>query len=146
MVEGIHTFLDRETARLVSRRERFWKRDYASAETFSRSLSANRERFRKIIGEVGRHIIGYETQKVLSVVDWFAHENARHKTPIAVAGYGEGGLLALYSAALDERIAATLVSGYFQPRENLWQEPIYRDVWGLLREFGDAGIAGMIAP
>src|SRR5262249_60593503 len=71
---------------------------------------------------------------------------ARHKTPIAVAGYGEGGLLALYSAAIDERIAATLVSGYFQSRQNLWQEPIYRDVWGLLREFGDAEIAGMIAP
>jgi len=276
MVEGIHTFLDRETARSARERERFWKRDYASAEAYGRSLGANRERFRKIIGagdarlpvaemqldgttstpalvakgndfkvfavrwpvlkgvvaeglllepdgpplarvvaipdadwspemlaglapgvepaaqfarrlaengcqvvipalidrrdtwsgipsvkmtnqphreflyrmafEVGRHIIGYETQKVLSVVDWFARENARHKAPIAVAGYGEGGLLALYGAALDERIAATLVSGYFQPREKLWQEPIYRDVWGLLREFGDAEIAGMIAP
>jgi len=276
MVEGIHTFLDRETAQAVKTRERFWKRDYASAEAYSGSLSANRERFRKIIGatdarlpvtemqldgatstparvaegagfkvfavrwpvlkgvtaeglllepdgpprarvvaipdadwspemlaglapgvepaaqfarrlaengcqvvipvlidrrdtwsgipsvkmtnqphreflyrmafEVGRHIIGYETQKILSVVDWFVHENARHKTPIAVAGYGEGGLLALYSAAIDERIAATLVSSYFQPRQKLWQEPIYRDVWGLLREFGDAEIAGMIAP
>jgi len=276
MVESIHTFLDRETAQSVRKRERFWKRDYASAEAYSRSLSANRERFRKIIGavdarlsatemqldgtlstpalvaqgtgykvfavrwpvlkgvmaeglllepdgpplarvvaipdadwspemlvglapgvepaaqfarllaengcqvivpvlidrrdtwsgipsvkmtnqphrefiyrmafEVGRHIIGYETQKVLSAVDWFEHENARRKTPIAVAGYGEGGLLALYSAAIDERIAATLVSGYFQPRQNLWKEPIYRDVWGLLREFADAEIAGMIAP
>jgi len=276
MVESIHKFLDRETAQSVRKRERFWKRDYASAEAYSRSLSANRERFRKIIGavdarlsatemqldgtlstpalvaqgagykvfavrwpvlkgvmaeglllepdgpplarvvaipdadwspemlvglapgvepaaqfarllaengcqvivpvlidrrdtwsgipsvkmtnqphrefiyrmafEVGRHIIGYETQKVLSAVDWFEHENARRKTPIAVAGYGEGGLLALYSAAIDERIAATLVSGYFQPRQNLWKEPIYRDVWGLLREFADAEIAGMIAP
>src|SRR5262245_61557325 len=50
MVEGIHTFLDRETAQSVRTRERFWKRDYASAEAYSRSLSANRERFRKIIG------------------------------------------------------------------------------------------------
>ncbi|MGH9649661.1 MAG: alpha/beta hydrolase family protein, partial [Terriglobales bacterium] len=109
----------------------------------------HREFLYRMAFEVGRHIIGYETQKVLSAVDWFAHENARHKTPIApiaVAGYGDGGLLALYSAAIDERIAATLVSGYFQPRRKLWQEPIYRDVWGLLREFGDAEIAGMIAP
>ena len=66
--------------------------------------------------------------------------------PIGVAGYGEGGLIALYSAALDPRIQATLVSGYFQQRDGLWKEPIYRDVWGLLREFGDAEIASLIAP
>ncbi len=47
----------------------------------------------------------------------------------------------LYSAALDERIAATVVSGYFGPREKLWEEPIDRNVWTLLREFGDAEIA-----
>ena len=61
-------------------------------------------------------------------------------------GYGEGGLLALYSGAIDTRIAATVVSGYFQPRESVWQEPIYRDVWGLVSEFGDAELAGFIAP
>ena len=71
-----------------------------------------------------------------------ARRTPARAVPIGVAGYGEGGLLALYSAALDTRIDATLVSGYFQPREELWKEPIYRDVWGLLREFGDAEIAG----
>jgi hypothetical protein len=54
--------------------------------------------------------------------------------------------LALYAAALDTRIDGALVSGYFQPRENLWQEPIYRNVWALLREFGDAEVASLIAP
>lgn len=96
--------------------------------------------------EVGRHIIGYEVQKVLAAVDWFAHEGVRSAVPIAVAGYGEGGLIALYSGALDARIRATFVSGYFQTREELWKEPVYRDVWGLLREFGDAEIASLIAP
>jgi len=38
------------------------------------------------------------------------------------------------------------VSGYFQSRQEVWKEPIYRDVWGLLREFGDAELAGLIAP
>ena len=47
---------------------------------------------------------------------------------------------------MDLRIDAALVSGYFDSRENLWQEPIYRNVWGLLTEFGDAEIAGLIAP
>src|SRR5690606_18442244 len=65
---------------------------------------------------------------------------------IGVAGYGEGGLIALYAAALDPRIESTLVSGYFGEREGLWAEPIYRNVFGLLREFGDAELAGMIGP
>jgi cephalosporin-C deacetylase-like acetyl esterase len=98
--------------------------------------------------EMGRHIIGYEVQKVLAAVDQFTLLNKVQNVhvPIGVAGIGEGGLLAFYSAALDPRIDGALVSGYFQPRENLWQEPIYRNVWALLREFGDAEIAGLIVP
>jgi dienelactone hydrolase len=98
--------------------------------------------------EMGRHVIGYEVQKVLAAVDQLALLNQVQKAgvPIGVAGIGEGALLAFYSAALDTRIDGALVSGYFQPRENLWQEPIYRNVWALLREFGDAEIAGLIAP
>ena len=106
----------------------------------------HREWIYRMAFEVGRHIIGYEVQKVLAAVDWFASENASHRLPIGVIGLGEGGLLALYSAALDLRIDATVVSGYFQAREEVWQEPIYRDVWGLIREFGDAELASLIAP
>ncbi len=106
----------------------------------------HREWIYRMSYEVGRHIIGYEVQKVLAAVDWFTTRNEGQSVPIGVAGYGEGGLIAVYSAALDPRIQATLVSGYFQPREELWKEPIYRDVWGLLREFGDAEIASLIAP
>ncbi|HVY69635.1 MAG TPA: dienelactone hydrolase family protein, partial [Verrucomicrobiae bacterium] len=96
--------------------------------------------------EMGRHVIGYEVQKVLAVVDWFQRIGGDGKFKVGVAGYGEGGLIALYSAALDLRVHAALVSGYFGPREHLWQEPIYRNVWGLLDEFGDAEIASLVAP
>jgi len=104
----------------------------------------HREWIYRMAFETGRTIIGYEVQKVLAAVDW----RASYLQPVGVAGYGEGGLLALYAASLDARIQATLVSGYFQPRsrEQLWNEPIYRDVWGLLRDFGDAELAGMIVP
>jgi len=54
--------------------------------------------------EVGRHVIGYEVQKVLAAVDYFS--KGKEKRPIGVIGYGEGGLLALYSAAIDTRIDA----------------------------------------
>ena len=28
----------------------------------------------------------------------------------------------------------------------MWREPIYRDIWSLLTEFGDAEIASLVAP
>ncbi len=96
--------------------------------------------------EMGRHVIGYEVQKVLAAVDWFARETNSSKAPIGVVGYGEGGLLALYAAALDTRIDAALVSGYVDSRQDLWQEPIYRNVFALLDEFGDAELASLVAP
>jgi dienelactone hydrolase len=107
---------------------------------------SHREWIYRMAFETGRHIIGYEVQKVLAAIDWFAHESDERAVPIGIAGYGEGGLLALYAATLDQRVGAVLVSGYFQSRQELWREPIYRDVWGLLTEFGDAELAGMIAP
>jgi dienelactone hydrolase len=93
---------------------------------------------------MGRHVIGYEVQKVLGAVDWFRRRDSGLK--IGVAGYGEGGLIAFYSAAADIRIDAALVSGYFDNRQTVWSEPIYRNVWSLLREFGDAELATLIAP
>lgn len=98
--------------------------------------------------QLGRHVIGFEVQKVLAAVDWFAAQDdgKPQPAPIGVAGYGEGGLIALYAAAVDTRIDVALVSGYFGPREGLADEPIYRDVWALLHEFGDAELATLIAP
>ena len=72
----------------------------------------HREFIYRMAYQLGRHIIGYEVQKVLSLVDWMAST----EVPIGVMGYGEGGLIALHSAAVDTRIQATVVSGYFQSR------------------------------
>jgi dienelactone hydrolase len=94
---------------------------------------------------MGRHVIGYEVQKVLAAVDWFKRKSD-NALKVGVAGYAEGGLVALYAAAADTRIDAALVSGYFDSRQNVWSEPIYRNVWGLLREFGDAELATLVAP
>ena len=94
--------------------------------------------------QMGRHVIGYEAQKALAAAAWFhAKDPAR---PVGVAGYGEGGLIAFYAGAASAAIDATLVSGYFRSRQAVWSEPIYRNVWGLVEEFGDAEIASLIAP
>jgi dienelactone hydrolase len=98
--------------------------------------------------EVGRHIIGYEVLKVLAGAEAFQSLYSSQSKPLklGLAGYAEGGMIALYAAAVDPRFAVTLVSGYFDKREQLWREPIYRNVFGLLREFGDAELASMISP
>ena len=106
----------------------------------------HREYIYRMAFEMGRHIIGYEVQKVLAGIDWFVNYSGDDKLPIGVMGYGEGGLLAFYSAAVDERIEAVVTSGYFQSRQDIWEEPIYRNVWGILHEFGDAGLASLVAP
>jgi dienelactone hydrolase len=104
----------------------------------------HREFVYRMAYETGRHVIGFEVQKVLAAVDWLCRHDhdrepgKRRRGPIEVWGYGEGGLLALYSAALDPRIKNTYISGYVNNRNDLHKEPIYRNVFGLLKEFGDA--------
>jgi dienelactone hydrolase len=94
--------------------------------------------------ELGHHLIGYEVQKVLAAVDWFEKDAAKETPKIGVMGYGEGGMLALYAGALDTRIRSVCVCGYFGDRNAIWGQPIDRNVFGLLEQFGDAELAMMI--
>lgn len=94
---------------------------------------------------MGRHIIGYEIQRVMAGVDWM-ETRREDRGPIGIVGYGEGGLIALHSAALDPRIDATVTSGYFNSSDSVWSEPIYRNVWSRLNRFGNAEVASMVLP
>lgn len=107
-----------------------------------RKLS-NREFLYRSAFELGRHIIGYEIQKILAGVDWLIGSGTED---ITIAGWGEGGLLAFYAGAVDTRITETRVGGYFGSRQEVWKEPAYRNIFGLLEQFGDAEIASLIAP
>jgi len=109
-----------------------------------RKLS-NREYLYRSAFEMGRHLIGYEVQKVLAAVERL-REFLGSEGRVGVMGWGEGGMLALYAAALEPQIHAVCVSGYFDSRQNVWQEPLYRNVFGLLEQFGDAELSSMIAP
>jgi len=111
-----------------------------------RATLTNREYIYRSAFELGRHILGYELQKVLAIVDWLEREAAGHDPHIGLIGWGDGGLLALYAAAIDPRVDAACVSGHFQSRQKIWQEPIDRNVFGLLEQFGDAELATLVAP
>jgi dienelactone hydrolase len=125
------------------------RRPYATDDPqIQRSQQSNREWLYRQAFHMGRHPIGYEVQKVLAAVDWFETKlpAGGPRTKIGVAGYAEGGLVAFYTTALDPRIDAVLVSGYFDSRDRVWAEPIYRNIWGLTKRFSDAEIASLIAP
>ncbi|HEU5318683.1 MAG TPA: hypothetical protein VFX49_21395, partial [Chloroflexota bacterium] len=122
--------------------------DWSGNPHLTMTNQPHREFVYRMAFQLGRHIVGYEVQKVLALVDTFAMTTAAEPapTPIALAGYGEGGLLALHAAALDPRIEVTLISGHFRNRRQVWREPIYRNVWRVQRGFSDAELAAMIAP
>src|SRR5262249_40245502 len=88
-----------------------------------RANLTSREYLYRSAFELGRHLIGYEVLKVLAAVDWFAKE-AGKDARVGVFGWGEGGLLALYAGALDTRIDAVGVSGYFSDRRDVWRGPV----------------------
>jgi dienelactone hydrolase len=109
-----------------------------------RSDQSHREWIYRQAFQMGRHVIGYEVQTALAAADWLREIGT--SASVGVAGYGEGGLVAFYAAAADPTIEHCFVSGYFGPRKDVSSEPIYRNVFGLLRDFGDAEIADLISP
>ncbi len=125
---------------LINRQDTFSGRD-----TVALTNQPHREWIWRQAYHMGRHIIGLEVQKVLAAAEWMQKEIGESKR-VGIAGYGEGGLVAMFAAAVEPRLAACLVSGYFGPHERPWEEPIYRHVWSLHQEFGDAELATLIAP
>ena len=86
--------------------------------------------------ELGRTLLGLEVQSLLAVKSWLHAKGL----PTGVFGY-MGGRIALHVAAITGYTA--VVSGYFQPREALWSEPIDRNLFGILNRLGDAELALM---
>ena len=106
-----------------------------------RAKMTGREFIYRSAFELGRHPITYEIQQVLAGVDWLTKRRGEDDAKIGVVGQGEGGLIAFYSAAVDSRIDAVGSAGYFGRKENVWKQPLDRNLFGILHEFGDAEVA-----
>ena len=96
----------------------------------------HREFIYRMAFEMGRTLVGYEVQKVLAAVDWF--KLLDDKSKVGVIGYGDGGMIAMYGGALDERIHVCNVGGILSTKESHFNDPIDRNLWAVLKEFGDA--------
>ncbi len=87
----------------------------------------------------GRHLIGYEVQKALSAVDWFAAQEPK-ALPIRAIGIGEGASIAAYAKEIDPRIASAAGGGFAWNRDDVAAEPIDRNVWKIrLAQIAPAG-------
>ena len=119
--------------------------------TFSGNPSINkvtgqshREYIYRMAYQTGRHILGYEVQKVLAAVDYFAKANPR--LPIRVIGYGEGAIIARYAAFIDSRITTTTLFDYPDLNVPLWQQPMDRNIWSILKQRMPAPVSIVAAP
>jgi hypothetical protein len=100
---------------------------------------------------VGRHLLGYETQKVLSAVDLIqkSSKNSPDQTfrlPICVLGLGEGGLVAILAGAISEEVSVCQLVGVDPWVLPVSYQPIWRNVFGMHAEFGLAELATLISP
>jgi dienelactone hydrolase len=95
---------------------------------------------------VGRTMIGLDVQDVLAALDYLSRRPDVLPDQIGLLGIGQGGLTALYTAALDRRVRATVVADSFDCRERCWQEPVDRRLPGQLLVCGDAELAALVAP
>jgi dienelactone hydrolase len=107
---------------------------------------------------VSKRLIGLEVWKIMRVVDFLWSLKEANPARVGMAGLSQGGLTTLYAAACDERIAAAVVSGYFNYRTNklVARSPHYtayldtseddKFIPGLLNEFSDCDLASLICP
>ncbi|MCC6585829.1 MAG: acetylxylan esterase [Bryobacterales bacterium] len=119
---------------------------FTQRRTFSQPWAEDRDWLVRLGYQVGRHLIGAEVQQVSSAIDFLSELDKVDTARIGVVGSGQGGLTALYAAALDPRIKATLVANYFNQRERAYEEPEDRIIWKHMERFGDAEVAAMVTP
>ena len=107
---------------------------------------------------IARQLMGLEVGKMMRVVDFLQTLPEVDNDRIGYMGISQGGMMALWAAAADERIAACVCSGYFTSRtpKMIDVSPHYTSFivtgdddkffWGQLNEFSDSDIASLICP
>jgi dienelactone hydrolase len=96
--------------------------------------------------QTGRHIVGAELIQISSILDFLTTLPAVDADRLAIAGHGQGGMTALYAAALDTRLKVTLSSGYLDDPRPDWEQPEDRMLWKLRVHFSNDQIAALVGP
>jgi dienelactone hydrolase len=98
---------------------------------------------------LGETMIGWRVYDVIRAIDWIESRPALNARKVGCIGISGGGTCALFSAAVDPRIRATLVSGYLNTfRACIMSMSHCMDnyVPGILKWAEMYDVAGLIAP
>jgi hypothetical protein len=98
---------------------------------------------------LGQTMIGWRVYDVMRTVDWIATRKELDAARVGCMGISGGGTVSLFSAALDTRIRAAMVSGYLNTfRECIMSVSHCIDnyVPGILNWAEQYDVAGLIAP
>ena len=102
---------------------------------------------------LGRPILGQRLSDDMAAVDYLCSLPGVDPARIGCAGLSEGGRRALYLAAMDDRIKAAVISGYFSTLTGAIREWSRLENWdicnylpGLLRYADYPDLAALIAP
>ncbi len=98
---------------------------------------------------LGRTLIGYRVLDARRALDWLSARPEVDPSRLGMTGISGGGQITFFTAALETRLKAVCVSGYF----NTFRGSVYsiyhctdNFVPGVLRWFEMPDIAGLIAP
>lgn len=98
---------------------------------------------------LGRTLIGYRVLDARRALDWLSARPEVDPNRLGMTGISGGGTITFYTGALETRLKAVLVSGYF----NTYRDSVYsihhcpdNHIPGVLRLFEMPDIVGLIAP
>ena len=108
----------------------------------------NREFCYRPAFELGRHLIGYELQKIISAAEGFVQEGERRHEEVSVGLIDLGGLgpLGLYAMALCPRISVGQINLGNSLVVPIAEQPIDQNVFGLTKEFGFSELVAARGP
>jgi dienelactone hydrolase len=98
---------------------------------------------------LGRTLVGERVWDVMRCIDYLAARPEADASRVTVMGQSGGGTVALFAAALERRIKAAVVSGYFCTFRDSIMSILHCEcnyVPGLLRLAEMEDVAGLIAP
>ncbi|MFC1650385.1 alpha/beta hydrolase family protein [Candidatus Latescibacterota bacterium] len=61
---------------------------------------------------LGKTLIGIRAKDICTLIDWMEYRNEFNMTDLACMGLSGGGMMTMYTSALDERIKRALIAGY----------------------------------
>ncbi|MBM3736722.1 MAG: hypothetical protein FJW39_13150 [Acidobacteria bacterium] len=102
---------------------------FTPRRAFSQVWLEDRDWLKRIGYQTGHHIVGSEVQQVIAAADWL-RSLPRVNGKVGVGGVGQGGMTAVFAAALDPRFSEVFAHNYPESTPE-WDQPADRLLWKL---------------